>query len=417
MSTSSAPLLGLSRADLCTVGRELMLAGHLQDRAAIPAVLRRHTMDEAFELAIDEWMTASPVYTRRLQRLLNFAGDDVPTIFKGLQLDVGFAHQFMDVGYELHDERNGEFWLRSCGALADVLPLGEPFVKGMCHDIEDPTFDATAVATNARARVRPVHRPPAIPRGGPDCHWTVTIDDAADPTPAHPALGAMEASVVARLPNDPGAAAGAGGRDDYSGPFDPHFELEHLSRRALLITLRELAIQGHLLARAMMAAIERRHTHDEAVDVGRALFTGIGWIASERLARALGVDAADPHALATVLPLTHLLLPADYVGITVEAEVDGTTTITLADGAAGLGEGDPYSLPGLLALGAGEIVEALVHGVDPTAAVTAADGPGAVRAWTVHPGTGAPAKAPDPVALVRFSTGVDVTLRRRVPRP
>jgi hypothetical protein len=147
---------------------------------------------------------------------------------------------------------------------------------------------------------------------------------------------------------------GAGGRDDYSGPFDPHFELEHLSRRALLITLRELAIQGHLLARAMMAAIERRHTHDEAVDVGRALFTGIGWIASERLARALG---------------------------------------------------------------AGEIVEALVHGVDPTAVVTAADAPGAVHAWTVHPGTSAPAKAPDPVALVRFSTGVDVTLRRRVPLP
>jgi hypothetical protein len=166
-----------------------------------------------------------------------------------------------------------------------------------------------------------------------------------------------------------------------------------------------------------MGAIERRHTHDEAVDVGRALFTGIGWIAAERMASALGVDAADPRALATVLPLTHLLLPADYVGVTVESDGDGTTTITLADGATGLGEGDPYSLPGLLALGAGEIVEALVHGVDPTAAVMATDAPDAARAWTVHPGAGSPAEAPDPVALVRFSTGVDVTLRRRVPLP
>ena len=88
------------------------------------------------------------------------------TIFKGLQLDVGFPHQFLDVGYDLHDERNGEFWLRSCGALADVIPMGEEFVHGMCHDIEDPTFDATAVATEPRARVRPIHRPPGVPRVG-----------------------------------------------------------------------------------------------------------------------------------------------------------------------------------------------------------------------------------------------------------
>ena len=124
----TGPLLGLSRGDLCTIGRELMLAAHLQDRASIPAVLEGHPMEVANELAIDEWMMASPIYTRRLQRLLGFEGDDVPTIFKGLQLDVGFAHQFMDVGYELHDARRGEFWLRHCGALADVVPMGEAMV-------------------------------------------------------------------------------------------------------------------------------------------------------------------------------------------------------------------------------------------------------------------------------------------------
>jgi hypothetical protein len=30
----------------------------------------------------------------------------------------------------------------------DVEPMGEDYVRLMCHDIEDPTFDATAVATN-----------------------------------------------------------------------------------------------------------------------------------------------------------------------------------------------------------------------------------------------------------------------------
>ena len=35
--------------------------------------------------------------------------------------------------------------------------------EGMCHDIEDPTFDATAVATNRKAQIRPIHRPPRYP--------------------------------------------------------------------------------------------------------------------------------------------------------------------------------------------------------------------------------------------------------------
>ena len=43
--------------------------------------------------------------------------------------------------------------------------MGPDYVRSMCHDIEDPTFDATAVATNPRAQVRPVHRPPRMPAG------------------------------------------------------------------------------------------------------------------------------------------------------------------------------------------------------------------------------------------------------------
>jgi hypothetical protein len=165
----------------------------------------------------------------------------------------------------------------------------------------------------------------------------------------------------------------------------------------------------------MMCAVERRHSHDEAVAVGRSLFTGIAWIAAERLAAALDVDASDPSALATVLPLTSLLLPTDYVGLTVESGTDGTTTITLDGDAAGLREGDPYSLPGLLELGADEIIDSLVHGIDPTATVASSDAAGALRSWTVLAGTGSPVDAPGPVDLVRLSTGVNVTLRRRVP--
>ena len=56
-------------------------------------------------------------------------------------------------------------------------PMGDEYVTTMPHHQEDPTFDATAIATNWRARIRPIHRPPRAPVDRhPHCAWTVTID-------------------------------------------------------------------------------------------------------------------------------------------------------------------------------------------------------------------------------------------------
>ena len=404
----------LNRSELTVVGRELMLAAHLQDRASIPALLRRHPMEEANELAIEEWMTSSPVYTARMQRLLGFAGRDVGTIFKGLQLDVGMPHQFLDCGYELHDAERGEFWLRSCGALADVRPMGHEMVQGMCVDIEDPTFDATAVATNPRAQMRAFHRPPAIPHGGPDCHWEVTIDESREPVLQHPHLVDVAESRLANLPNAVGPSAEPGGWNDYTRSFDPHFELEDLSHGALVAVAREFAIQGHILARAMMLAVERRFGREEAAEIGRTLFTGIGWIAAERMSHALATDTG-PAPLDRVLPLVHLLLPTDYLGLTITSGAHGSVELEIDSDAPALHEGDPFSLAGLLELGAIEILEAIARGVDARAEVTA--GPQKPqRSWTITiPIEGRTHREPPDVRMVRFSTGPATVFIRRKP--
>src|SRR3546814_8092106 len=70
-------------------------------------------------------------------------GDGVEAIFKVLQLDPGFPQHYMDVRYEIVDDHHGYFELRSCGALLDVEPWGERAITGMCHTIEDATFDTT----------------------------------------------------------------------------------------------------------------------------------------------------------------------------------------------------------------------------------------------------------------------------------
>lgn len=55
-------------------------------------------------------------------------------------------------------------------------------------------------------------------------------------------------SRLAAWPNDPLPSTEPGGWDDYDRPFDPGFELEDLSKRALVVVVAEFAIRGHLLA-------------------------------------------------------------------------------------------------------------------------------------------------------------------------
>src|SRR5204862_3732590 len=138
---------------------------------------------------------------------------------KNLQLDIGAPHQFMDFRCQVFDENHGEFFLAHCGALMDVEPMGEEYVQGMCHAIEDPTFDATAGATNPRAQVRPIHRPPRVPSDrSPVCHWTVVISDEHEPVTAPRETEIVAATRAASLELSP-IDHDQPGLSDYSGPL------------------------------------------------------------------------------------------------------------------------------------------------------------------------------------------------------
>ena len=63
----SEGLQALGREKLAQLGREYMQAAQLNSRTGY-AALRMNHGDEAYrEVAIDNWMAASPVYTRRMQ--------------------------------------------------------------------------------------------------------------------------------------------------------------------------------------------------------------------------------------------------------------------------------------------------------------------------------------------------------------
>ncbi|MQY03091.1 hypothetical protein [Actinomadura macrotermitis] len=174
----------LSKEALVRLVREYALIPQLLDRSGLAAVGLRYGQRVVEEIAIEEWKGASPIYTQRIRDIMRIEGDGVSAIFKSLQLDPGFSFSYMDVEYELISETHGFFQLRSCGALLDVEPFGERSIKGMCHTIEDGTFDITAQAVNPKARIRPVHRPPRVPAGRvPHCRWEVVIDESTETLP------------------------------------------------------------------------------------------------------------------------------------------------------------------------------------------------------------------------------------------
>ncbi|HYB36683.1 MAG TPA: hypothetical protein VEF72_13615 [Mycobacterium sp.] len=304
----------LSRRELAVLVPELLLIGHMIDRSGMAWCIQAFGREEMLQIAIEEWAGASPSYTKRMQRALNFEGDDVPTIFKGLQLDIGAPPQFMDFRYTVHDRWHGEFQLDHCGALLDVEPMGDEYVFGMCHTIEDPTFDATAVATNPRARMRPIHRPPRVPSDQhPHCAWTVTIDESYPPAEGIPALDVVretnaatwELDVIDR--SDDGLA-------DYSGPLVSDLDFGAFSHSALVRVADEVCLQMHLLYLSFALAVRARAGADTdlAVSVGTRQLIGLAGLGAERIHRALALPAGIEGAL-RVFELHPLINPVGYV--------------------------------------------------------------------------------------------------------
>ena len=393
----------MHRDELAVLVREMLLAGQLIDRAGMPHLIADYGRDEMGRIAIDEWMGASPIYTRRMQRMLGFSGETIETMFKGLQLDIGAPPEFMDFRLKVIDDHHGEFWLDHCGALMDVEPMGDEYVHTMCHDIEDPTFDATAMATSPYARIRPIHRPPRAPADRhPHCHWTATIDPGLDPLPEPEPATHIATSRLAALAV-PAIHSGGEGWSDYRAPMDVDLRMEWFSQAALLGLLHETAVQAHLLVMSFGFAIQRRHGIDDARRIVAKQMAGIAGISSERLHDAMGLDGSQ-SALAQVLELHPLLKPRDYVAARIERSADGEgLRVALADCDA---LHEPFiNWIKLLADGHDDGLRTLVQGVDLHYDIERVrPGDGEVAAWRVVR-RDEPARESRLVALTRFSSG------------
>lgn len=407
MATESRPdpLESLDHATLARLLPDLLLIGQLIDRAGMPALLGEFGVDGMRDVAIEEWQAASPHYARRMKEALSITGDGVAEIFKGFQLDVGAPPEFMDFRFAVTDREHGEFWLDHCGALMDVEPMGDCLVKTMCHDIEDPTFPATAVATNPRAVVEPIHRPPRTPEGRtPHCHWTVRIDPDAEPArlPGPAEESASSRAVGFRFTSpSPRDTTGEGQRDDYAGPLLSDLVFSEFTSAALIRIIREVYLQMHLLAVGFHQSVRRRSDTATADRLLAYQATGIAGVAAGRIRDVLGAPA-DARGLAAVLDVHPLAGPTAYTGFSSEVTSDGAGLRVRWDTAAD-GFADDTWLP-LLARDGLRPVAAAAQAVDPHWTVERVPSDGSVVEALLRRG-GEPAPETEEVAVTRISTG------------
>jgi hypothetical protein len=272
----------------------------------------------------------------------------------------------------------------------------------MCHDSEDPTFDATGWASYPRVRMRPVHRPPRAPADRhPHCEWTVTIDAEAEALPEPERATRLGASQAAQLPL---ATIGGHDRDlsdglvDYSTPLDPDLEVGAFSTATLRALVDEVCLQGHLLAMSFLSAVEDRFGTVVAVDAGTHQFCGVAGVAAERLRRAfeLGDRAVD---VATAFELHPALHPRSYTGASIALDGD-RVVVALDPDAPARHESGFESWITLLADGHDTAISAIAGGVDPHWRAR----PDGRDRWVVERGED-PMPEPADVTLAKFSTG------------
>jgi hypothetical protein len=419
-------LADFSRSFLARLGREYLLIGHMLDRVGAPLVGMEAGADGFVTAAIEEWMGASPIYSKRMQRMMHFEGDDVGTVFKNLQLEVGSPQQFMDFQFRLDSPQYGEFWLCHCGALLDIEKSGnQKTVKLMCHDIEDPTFDATAAATNPRMVMRPIHRPPRVdgevlgavgngPNRWPHCRWAVYIAEDAKPYEQHPNLEVVRKSKLAGvevvLPEKDGEP---GGWADYSGPFDPGCQLEDFSHRALVGLNQEWAVQALLLMHSYMVSQANHFGEEKAQELARRMWIGHAAAAVERLQKYLGVAGDDIETIGKILQLHPHFQPRSYCDLRVSVTGPRTARIEIGDCPA-LQEETGLTWFHQLGEEPHPAIEAIVQYVNPRARVRAAEPGDARLAWEVEIDPGAePADEPQELALARLSGGMTFQFEQR----
>ncbi|MFP6640311.1 MAG: hypothetical protein VCC04_08710, partial [Myxococcota bacterium] len=225
----------------------------------------------------------------------------------------------------------------------------------------------------------------------------------------------VSGSQLARLETEtPPESAESGGWADYSGPFDPGFQLEDLGHRALVTVNLEFALQSHLLARSFMLRVAQALDDEAAAELGRAQWTGIAALSALRLKACLGIEGDDIAAVAKIFQLHPCFHPRSYVDMRVEITGSRSAQITLGECPA-FEEGDPYSWFAGLSAAPHPALQAIASVIQPRALCQPVAPPAHGKlAWEIVIDPSAePQPTPQELKLAQISRGADFQFEQR----
>ena len=382
----------LSHKALARLGREYMFFAHLHDRSVMAIILSRFGIQAQTDVAVDEWMGSSPIYSMRNRKMLKIVGSGVTDVFKALQVDIGAPHQFLDFRYELIDDSLGYFWAEYCGPYECVYKAsgGDPdFLKQICHDMEDTTFPATTMAVNPKINCLPVYRPPfADDHTGPPCKWKASFSDNLETHEDTAICQIVRQSMAAQFEFLDLEKRSTEGMDDYSGPFKPDFELEDLSHQALVRQCKEFMLDVHLLIRACMISITNRWGEVVMKEIAREEWLSVASIYVERIRKALNMKGDDMGAILKMLQVDPAF-PHDYVDFGCKL-IDEKHGFFWINDCAAISNGEPGAWLTMLPETNNPGFEAVIEAVNPRArclpvdsASLMSDGIEAILAWEI----------------------------------
>lgn len=130
----------------------------------------------ASDLERELWRRAAPLAFRRVTQAMNISGDDVPTLFKSLQVDPG-AEGVMDLAYELKDKNHGVFTVKGCRSLEYFERHGDSALLEMGCGIDVWAFQEYAHYFNPKMKMTCLKLPPRKSQDEIACQWEFKIEE------------------------------------------------------------------------------------------------------------------------------------------------------------------------------------------------------------------------------------------------
>jgi len=133
----------------------------------------------AIDLDTDYWlkMGAAEREVRLTTKAMNIVGNDIPSLFKYLQVDPGAWGTFLDFSCEMNNDSQGILTVKQCRPLNYFEGVGDMVSLKYACDVEDrEVFERVARFFNPEIRVTSLKLPPRQGKDEIACQWEFWLE-------------------------------------------------------------------------------------------------------------------------------------------------------------------------------------------------------------------------------------------------